>query len=89
MKKVAFYTLGCKLNFYETSAINLLFEQRGFCRVNFKDHTNTFVINTCSVTDKADKKCQKIIKDALQIKSLYYRYKLLCTAQTAINCPNT
>lgn len=81
MKKVAFYTLGCKLNFSETSAIGRLFEARGFQKVDFQDHPDVFVINTCSVTDKADKKCQKIVKDALQISPAAFIIVIGCYAQ--------
>lgn len=65
--KVAFYTLGCKLNYSETSAIGRLMNEQGFETVNFKKQANVYVINTCSVTDNADKKCRKIIRDALKI----------------------
>ena len=61
-KKVAFYTLGCKLNFSETSTIARNFEEEGFARVEFEDTPDIFVINTCSVTDNADKKCRQIVK---------------------------
>lgn len=81
MKKVAFHTLGCKLNFAETSAISRLFEERGFCKVDFHDHPNVFVINTCSVTDKADKKCQKLVKDALKISPDAFIIVIGCYAQ--------
>ncbi len=67
MKKVAFYTLGCKLNFSETSTISRSFEEKGFRKVNFTDTPDIFVINTCSVTDNADKKCKKIVKEAHKI----------------------
>ncbi|MFN8428456.1 MAG: tRNA (N(6)-L-threonylcarbamoyladenosine(37)-C(2))-methylthiotransferase MtaB [Spirosomataceae bacterium] len=67
MKKVAFYTLGCKLNFSETSTISRSFEEKGFRKVNFTDTPDIFVINTCSVTDNADKKCKKIVKEAQKI----------------------
>ena len=66
MKKVAFYTLGCKLNFSETSSISRLFQERGFEKVAFEDTPDIYVINTCSVTDNADKKCRKIVKEALK-----------------------
>ena len=81
MKKVAFYTLGCKLNFSETSAISRVFEERGFRKVAFHDQPTLFVINTCSVTDKADKKCQKIVKDALQVSPDAFIIVLGCYAQ--------
>lgn len=67
MKKVAFYTLGCKLNFSETSTISRSFEEKGFRKVNFTDTPDIFVINTCSVTENADKKCKKIVKEAQKI----------------------
>ncbi len=66
-KKVAFYTLGCKLNYSETSSIGRLFTQAGFNTVEFSDTPDVFVINTCSVTENADKKCKKIVKEALKI----------------------
>jgi threonylcarbamoyladenosine tRNA methylthiotransferase MtaB len=52
----AFYTLGCKLNFSETSGIAQNFEKGGFAKVEFEERPDVFVINTCSVTDNADKK---------------------------------
>ena len=66
-KKVAFYTLGCKLNYSETSAIGRLFEDNGYQKVEFTDSPAVFVINTCSVTENADKKCRKVVKEALKI----------------------
>ncbi|MFN3405528.1 MAG: tRNA (N(6)-L-threonylcarbamoyladenosine(37)-C(2))-methylthiotransferase MtaB [Cytophagaceae bacterium] len=66
MKKVAFYTLGCKLNFSETSTIGRLFENQGFKKVEFEEKADIYVINTCSVTENADKKCKKIVKEALK-----------------------
>ena len=66
MKKVAFYTLGCKLNFSETSSISRLFQDRGYEKVSFEEKADIYVINTCSVTDNADKKCRKIVKEALK-----------------------
>src|SRR5690606_39733726 len=59
MKKVAFYTLGCKLNYSETSTIGRLFAQAGFQIVGFTEKADVYVINTCSVTDHADKKCRR------------------------------
>ncbi len=64
MSKVAFYTLGCKLNYSETSALSRTFEERGYKKVNFNDQPDIIVINTCTVTNNADKKCRKIIRDA-------------------------
>ena len=67
MKKVAFYTLGCKLNFSETSTLARQMEQQGHERVAFNAHPDVFIINTCSVTDNADKKCRKIVREAQKI----------------------
>ena len=64
MKKVAFYTLGCKLNFSESSSIARLFENEGYSRTEFTNKADVYVINTCSVTDNADKKCKKVVKEA-------------------------
>lgn len=63
-KKVAFYTLGCKLNFSETSTIARGFVEEGFQRVEFSENADMYVINTCSVTDNADKKFKSIVKQA-------------------------
>ena len=63
--KVAFYTLGCKLNFSETSTISRNFEQEGFEKVGFEKFADVYVINTCSVTENADKECKRIVKSAL------------------------
>lgn len=81
MKKVAFYTLGCKLNFAETSSIGRLFEEQGFQKVDFQDSPHIFVINTCSVTDQADKKCRKIVRDALKVSPQAYIIIIGCYAQ--------
>ncbi|WP_397363130.1 tRNA (N(6)-L-threonylcarbamoyladenosine(37)-C(2))-methylthiotransferase MtaB [Olleya sp. R77988] len=63
-KKVGFYTLGCKLNFSETSTISRSFKDEGFERVDFKDPADIYVINTCSVTENADKRFKTIVKQA-------------------------
>jgi len=63
--KVAFYTLGCKLNFSETSTIARQFQDDGFERVEFNDKAEIYVINTCSVTENADKRFKTIVKKAL------------------------
>jgi threonylcarbamoyladenosine tRNA methylthiotransferase MtaB len=67
MKKVAFYTLGCKLNFAESSSIARSLEPLDFVRVEFQDSPDLFVINTCSVTEQADKKCKKVVREAKKI----------------------
>ena len=59
---VAYYTLGCKLNFSETSTIGRSLEEEGFAKVNFESAADVYVINTCSVTEQADKKCRNIVR---------------------------
>lgn len=81
MKKVAFYTLGCKLNFAETSSIARSFEQRGFQRVDFTEKPDIFIINTCSVTENADKKCRKVVKEARKISPNAFIAIVGCYAQ--------
>lgn len=80
-KKVAFYTLGCKLNYSETSTISRLFENRGYEKVEFGQPTDIYVINTCSVTENADKKCRKVVKEALKISPQAYVIIMGCYAQ--------
>ena len=63
---IAFYTLGCKLNFSETSTIGRQMAEAGFKKVNFIEGADVYVINTCSVTDHADRKCKKVVKEALK-----------------------
>ncbi len=65
-KSVAFHTLGCKLNYSETSSIGRLFEDAGYSEVDFNDGADIYVINTCSVTDFADRKCRQIVRRALR-----------------------
>ncbi len=81
LKRVAFYTLGCKLNFSETSTIGRLFENSGFQKVNFEDRADIYVINTCSVTENADKKCKKVVKEALKISPNAFIAVIGCYAQ--------
>ena len=64
-KTVAFHTLGCKLNFAETSTIARLFKEKGFIKKNFLEPADVYVINTCSVTENADNECKSIVKSAL------------------------
>ena len=63
-KRVAFHTLGCKLNYSETSTISRDFIVNGFKKVNFKDFADIYVINTCSVTKNSDKEARKLIRQA-------------------------
>ena len=61
-KTVAFHTLGCKLNFSETSTLSRLLEQDGFVKTDFEGTADVYVINTCSVTDNADKECRMLVR---------------------------
>ncbi len=81
MKKVAFYTLGCKLNYSETSTISRMFEEKGYKKVDFTDTPDIFIINTCSVTENADKKCHKIVREARGIAPDAYIAIIGCYAQ--------
>ncbi|WP_375581129.1 tRNA (N(6)-L-threonylcarbamoyladenosine(37)-C(2))-methylthiotransferase MtaB [Marivirga tractuosa] len=80
-KKVAFYTLGCKLNFSETSSISRMFENRGYEKVDFQANPDIFIINTCSVTENADKKCKKVVKEAKKINPDAFVTIIGCYAQ--------
>ena len=81
MKKVAFYTLGCKLNFSETSTISRGFEEKGYRKVDFTDTPDIFIVNTCSVTENADKKCKKIVREARIVSPDAYIAIIGCYAQ--------
>ena len=81
MKKVAFYTLGCKLNFSETSTIARQFEQKGYIKADFTDTPDIFIINTCSVTENADKKCSKVVREARKISPGAFVAIIGCYAQ--------
>lgn len=80
-KKVAFYTLGCKLNFSETSTIARNFQDEGFERVDFEEIADIYVINTCSVTDNADKQFKQIVKKAMKLNEKAFVAAVGCYAQ--------
>lgn len=80
-KKVAFYTLGCKLNFSETSTIARNFESEGFDRVDFSENADIYVINTCSVTENADKRFKTIVKQAQKNNPEAFVAAIGCYAQ--------
>jgi len=65
-RSVAFHTLGCKLNYSETSSIGRLFESAGYAEVDFSQPSDVYVVNTCSVTDFADRKCRNVVRKALR-----------------------
>lgn len=80
-KKVSFYTLGCKLNFSETSTIGRQFEDAGYAKVKFEDRPDIYVINTCSVTENADKKCRQLVKKAKSVNPESFIVIIGCYAQ--------
>ncbi|NAS30288.1 tRNA (N(6)-L-threonylcarbamoyladenosine(37)-C(2))-methylthiotransferase MtaB [Flavobacteriaceae bacterium R38] len=80
-KKVAFYTLGCKLNFSETSTIARSFTNEGFDRVDFSENADIYVINTCSVTENADKRFKTIVKQAQKANPNAFVAAVGCYAQ--------
>ena len=80
-KRVAFYTLGCKLNFSETSTIARSFENKGYDRVDFTDRADMYVINTCSVTENADKRFKTLVKQAQKTNPEAFVAAIGCYAQ--------
>lgn len=78
---VAFHTLGCKLNFSETSAIGRQLRDAGFEKREFAQGADVYVINTCSVTENADKECRKIVRDALNVSPEAFVVIIGCYAQ--------
>ena len=81
LKKAAFYTLGCKLNFSETSTISRDFTKEGFERVDFSEPADVYVINTCSVTQNADKRFKSIVKQAQKSNPNAFVAAIGCYAQ--------
>ena len=80
-RTASFYTLGCKLNFSETSTIARDLENEGYARVEFESGADVYVINTCSVTDQADKKCRNIVRKALKYNPNAFIVVIGCYAQ--------
>jgi threonylcarbamoyladenosine tRNA methylthiotransferase MtaB len=80
-KKVAFYTLGCKLNFSETSTIARNFQDEGFDRVDFEEVADMYVINTCSVTENADKQFKQVVRKAMKLNNKAFVAAIGCYAQ--------
>jgi threonylcarbamoyladenosine tRNA methylthiotransferase MtaB len=80
-KTVAFHTLGCKLNFAETSTIARLFQEKGFVKRAFTEFADVYVINTCSVTENADRECKTVVRSALAINPEAFIAIVGCYAQ--------
>ena len=81
MPKIAFHTLGCKLNYSETSAIARQFQNNGYNVVDFEQPADVYVVNTCSVTDHADRKTKRVVKTALSQNTLANVVVIGCYAQ--------
>ncbi len=81
MKRVSFQTLGCKLNYAETHTITRQFRDEGFAVVDTRERADVIVINTCSVTENADRECRKLIRRALRISPGAYVIVIGCYAQ--------
>ena len=84
-KKVAFHTFGCKLNFSETSTISRLFENEGIAKVTLDDFPDIFVINTCSVTENADKRCKQLVRKVKRLNPDCHVIIVGCFAQLKPN----
>jgi len=80
-KTTSFYTLGCKLNFSETSTISRDLEDEGYAKIDFELGADVYIINTCSVTDQADKKCRNIVRKALKYNPNAFIVVIGCYAQ--------
>ena len=80
-KKVALHTLGCKLNFSETSTIGSQFLSKGYQIVEFKDKADIYVFNTCTVTEHADRECRQLVRRALRQNPNAYVIVTGCYAQ--------
>jgi len=85
MKKVAFHTLGCKLNYSETSTITRSCEEEGYEKVEFKEYADIYVLNTCSVTENADKECKRIVRQVLKVNPDAFVVIIGCFAQLKPN----
>ena len=79
--RVAFYTQGCKLNFSETSTISRQFQKEGYQKVDFKEKADIYIINTCSVTENADRECKRIVRSALKTAPDAFIIVIGCYAQ--------
>ncbi|MEY2764843.1 MAG: hypothetical protein RLZZ205_1267, partial [Bacteroidota bacterium] len=79
--KVAFHTLGCKLNFAETSEISKILGEAGYAKVEVDENPDVLVINTCSVTDQADQKCRNIVRRAIKLNPDVFVAVVGCYAQ--------
>ena len=84
-KKVAFHTFGCKLNFSETSTISRLFEDSGIAKVALEEQPDIFIVNTCSVTENADKRCKQLVRKVKRLNPECFVVIVGCFAQLKPN----
>src|SRR3984957_4294706 len=77
----AIYTLGCKLNYSESSAIGQSLSEQGFNKVSFKEKADVYIINTCSVTNEADKECRMVVRNTLNVSPEAFIAVIGCYAQ--------
>ncbi len=82
MPTVAFHTLGCKVNHYETEAVWELFKNEGYEKVDFKEVADVYIINTCTVTNTGDKKSRQVIRRAIRRNPEAVMCVMGCYAQT-------
>ena len=82
MKKVAFYTLGCKVNQYETNGMIQKFIDKGYNVVDFSDVADIYIVNTCTVTNMSDRKSRQILRRAKEINynSIIVAVRMLCSS---------
>lgn len=83
MRKVAFYTLGCKVNQYDTEAVLENFKEKGYEVVDFNDYADVYVVNTCTVTHLSDRKCRQMLRKTKKINSDSILVAMGCYAQIA------
>ena len=82
MKKVAFYTLGCKVNQYETNGMTQKFIDRGYEVVEFNQNADIYVVNTCTVTNISDRKSRQMLRKAKEINknAIIVAVRMLCSS---------
>ena len=83
MRKVAFYTLGCKVNQYDTEAVLENFKSAGYEVVDFSEYADVYVVNTCTVTHLSDRKCRQILRKTKKINPESILVAMGCYAQIA------
>ena len=85
LKRVAFHTLGCKVNFSETASISREFIKEGYTVVDFYDQADVYILNTCTVTENADRKSRKFIRQIINRNNNPFIVVIGCYAQLKPN----